>query len=50
MPVAGPGVSPKHFVHLLACDVRVGDAEAVVATEFEQSLSVIVHPANALVA
>ena len=32
MPVVGPRVSPRH-VHPLAREVRVGDAEAVVATE-----------------
>ena len=32
--MAGLGVSPRNFEHLPAGEVRVGDAEAVVATEF----------------
>ena len=43
-------MSPKHFVQLLTREIRAGDAEAVVATNFEQSLSIIVHPAYELVA
>ena len=50
MPVAGPRVSPKHFVELLTLKVDVGDAEAVVTAEFEQLLPVLIHPADAEVA
>lgn len=35
MPVAGPEMSPGHFVQILVLEVAVGGAEAMVATEFE---------------
>ena len=50
MPVAGPMVSPRHFVQLLILKEAVGDAEAIVTAEFEQPLPVLIHPANAKVA
>ena len=50
VPVAGPGMSPRHFVQLLAFEVAVGDAEAVVAAEFQQSLTCLVQLANTEVA
>ena len=50
VPVAGPWVSPGDFVPVLTREVGVGDAEAVMAAEFEQSLSVLVQPAYAMVA
>ena len=50
MPVAGPRVSPRHFVRLLTLKVAVGDAEAMVTAEFEQPLPVLIHPADAEVA
>ena len=50
MPVAGPRVSPRLFVQLLTLKVAVGDAETVVTAEFEQPLSVLIHPAEAEVA
>ena len=50
MPVVGPRVSPRHFVQLLTLKVAVGDAEAVVTSEFEQPLLVLIHPADAEVA
>ena len=49
MPVAGPRVSPRHFVQLLTLKA-VGDAGAVVTAEFEQPLLVLIHPADAEVA
>lgn len=50
MPVAGPRVSPRHFLQLLTLEIAIGDAEAVVTAEFEQSLPVLIHPADAEVA
>ena len=50
VPVAGPGVSPGDFVPVLPREVWVRDVEAVVTAEFEQSLSVLVEPAQAVVA
>ena len=50
MPVAGPRVSPRHFVQLLTLKVAIGDAEAVVTAEFEQPLPVLIHLADAEVA
>ena len=50
MPVAGPRLSPRHFVQLLTLKVAVGDTEAVVTAEFEQPLPVLLHPADAEVA
>ena len=50
MLVAGPGLPPKGYVYLLTREVRSSDAGAVVATNLEQSLSVIVHAAYALAA
>ena len=46
VPVAGPRVSPRHFVQLLTLKVAVGDAEVVVTAEFEQPLPVLIHPAD----
>ena len=47
MPVAGPRMSPRHFfVQLLALEVGVGDAEAMVAAEFQQFLTVLIQLAN----
>lgn len=45
VPVAGSRLSPKGYVYLLTREIRSSDAEAVVATNLEQSLSVIVHAA-----
>ena len=50
MPVAGPRVSPRHFVQLLTLKVAVLDAEAVVTAEFEQPLPILIHPADPEVA
>ena len=50
MRVAGPRVSPRHFVQLLTLKVAVGDAEAVVTVEFKQLLPVLINHANAEVA
>lgn len=50
MPVAGPGMSRRHFVQLLALEVAVGDAEAMVAAEFQQSLTILIQLANTEVA
>ena len=50
MPVAGPRVSPRHFVQLLILKVAIGDAVAVVTAEFEQPLPVLIHPTDAEVA
>lgn len=41
VPVAGPRMSSIHFVQLLALEVAVGDAEAMVAAEFQQSLPIL---------
>ena len=43
-------VSPRHFVQLVTLKVAVGDAEAVVTAEFEQTLPVLIHPADAKMA
>ena len=50
MPVVGPQMSPRHFVQLLALEVAVGDAEAMVAAEFQQSLTVLIQLAHTEVA
>ena len=50
VPVAGPGMSPRYFVQLLALELAVGNAEAMVAAEVQQSLTVFVQLANTEVA
>lgn len=50
MPVAGTGMSPELIQQLLTLKVAVGDAGAMVTTEFKQPLSILVHPAYAEVA
>lgn len=42
-----PGMSPGHFLQLLALEVAVSDAEVMVATEYKQPLSILVHTADA---
>lgn len=43
-------MSPRHFLHFLARDEGFADAEGTVATDFEQFLPVLIHPANDMVA
>ena len=50
VPVAGPGVSPRHLLLLFTREESVCDAEAVVTTKFQQPLTVLIHPADAEVA
>ncbi len=39
-------MSPRHFVQFLALEVAVGDAEAMVAAQLQQSLTVHIQLAN----
>ena len=50
MPMARPGVSPGDFVAFLTLEVCVGHTQTVVAAQLQQSLSILVHPAYAMVA
>ena len=46
VPVAGPRVSPGHFLQFLTHEVATGYAEAMVTTEFKQPQPVFIYPTD----